>query len=433
MIALSDSVIKLSSRLLAVFLFLIVFTNAYADKTEINLKYVLYTLDESSADVSGFDSFIERNYQYQTLEIPENFIRDVKKKYNFILHHKSFYKELFFRGSKWIDLIRKRLKKNRVPDRIAELALIESHFQPYATSRSGAVGMWQMKRKAASQSAIAVDFFTDERLNPYLSTNAAINYLKQLHRLFGSWIIAIAAYNAGPGTLKRLLKRNNFYEIIKNNLLPRETRFYIAKFFALEIAIDKGVLSYTPYKKYKIVRIKTHIPFYFLSRLAGVSTNSLLKLNRFIKHRALPPGRRFADIIIPVSLYSVFKKNYNELMKPNPRKTLLYKVRRGDSWKKIAAFFWLRKSTIKRLRRKYRHLSSGMLIKIPWYVTQKRIAMLYRKSLPIRYERYYVKRGDSLLKIAHKFGVTIASIRKINKIKGTLIRERQVIIIEKRL
>ena len=419
-------------KIFILFFLIIVGSSAYADEIKPNLMYIMYSFD-NAADLNNLDGLEEYNYKYRHFKIPKNLVRDISKKYDSILKHKLFYEKVFFRGSKWIGLIRSKLKQNNIPSRIAELALIESHFQPYARSRSGAVGMWQMKLEAAAESDINVDFFTDERLNPYLSTDAAINYLKQLHKIFGSWIVSIAAYNAGPGAIKHLLKRHSFYDVIKDNLLPRETQLYIAKFFAFELAIYNGVLHYSPYEKYRLVKIKTHIPLYFLSRLMGISTNSLFKLNRFIKRRVLPPDHKSAEIIIPKSSYTIFKKNYDELMKPNPRKVLLYRVKKNDRWNKIARFFWLRKSTENSLKRKVKHLSAGMIIKIPWYVTQKRIAMLYKKSLPIRYEKYYVKRGDSLLKIAHRFGVTLASIRTVNRIKGSLIREKQLIIIEKRL
>lgn len=387
----------------------------------------------SNKTFSGWNDFAEDSFRIKNFKIPKNFLNRIKKEYSRIVDNKAYYKKIFLRGSKWINLIDNKLAQNKMPLGIAELALIESHFQPYVKSNSGAVGMWQLKREASKESYIHINFFTDDRLNPYLSTYAAINYLKELHQTFGSWLIAISAYNAGPGTMRHLLRNNSFYDIIKNDKLPHETMRYITKYIALQIAINNGVFRYNPYEKYKIVKVKTHIPFYFLSRIVGIPTHSLFHLNRFLKHYTMPPNQKYDDIIIPQKNYKNFLRNYAELMKNNPRKTLLYRVGEKDSYKKIARFFWLRKATIDRIKRKTGRLYAGKIIKIPWYVTQKRVAMLYYKDLPVRYEKYSVRRGDSLLKIARKFGVTVASIREVNKIRGDLIKANQVIVLRRKL
>ncbi len=387
----------------------------------------------SSRNFRSWNTFAENNYKIRNLKLPENFLNRIYKEYRWIVGRKSYYDKIFLRGSKWINLIDDKLIQNKIPAGIAELALIESHFQPYAKSDSGAVGMWQLERKASEESNIHINFFTDDRLNPSLSTYAAINYLKQLHRTFGSWLIAISAYNAGPGAISRLLKKSSFYDILEKNRLPMETIRYIAKYIAIQIAIDNGVFRYDPDNIYRVVLIKTHIPFYFIARIVGISTRRLFRLNRFLKHEVMPPEQKRYPIIIPQSNYKIFVRNYADLIKKNPRKLLFYKVKRYDSYRKIANFFWLRKSTIERVRRRAGRLYNGKIIRIPWYLTQKRVAMLYYKGLPVRYEKYQVKRGDSLLKIARRFGVTVASIRAVNKIRGSLIRTDQVILLRRKL
>ncbi len=387
----------------------------------------------SSRNFKSWNTFAENNYKIRNFKLPENFLNRIYKEYRWIIGRKSYYDKIFLRGSKWINLIDDKLIQNKIPAGIAELALIESHFQPYAKSDSGAVGMWQLERKASEESNIHINFFTDDRLNPSLSTYAAINYLKQLHRTFGSWLIAISAYNAGPGAISRLLKKSSFYDILEKNRLPMETIRYIAKYIAIQIAIDNGVFRYDPDNIYRVVLIKTHIPFYFIARIVGISTRRLFRLNRFLKHEVMPPEQKRYPIIIPQSNYKIFVRNYADLIKKNPRKLLFYKVKRYDSYRKIANFFWLRKSTIERVRRRAGRLYNGKIIRIPWYLTQKRVAMLYYKGLPVRYEKYQVKRGDSLLKIARRFGVTVASIRAVNKIRGSLIRTDQVILLRRKL
>lgn len=421
------------SQIIVVLFITFVYSYSYSsDLIEPEVLNVVLALN-SSRSFKNWNAFAEDNYKIKNFRIPENFLDRIGKEYRWIIARKSYYDKIFLRGSKWINLINDKLIQNRMPAGIAELALIESHFQPYAKSDSGAVGMWQLERKASEESNIQVDFFTDDRLNPSLSTYAAINYLKQLHRTFGSWLIAISAYNAGPGAISRLLKKNSFYDILEKNRLPIETIRYVAKYIAIQIAIDNGVFRYDPDNIYRVVLIKTHIPFYFIARIVGISTRRLFNLNRFLKHEVMPPEQKRYPIIIPQSNYKIFVRNYADLMKKNPRKLLFYKVKRYDSYRKIANFFWLRKSTIERVRRRAGRLYNGKIIRIPWYLTQKRVTMLYYKGLPVRYEKYQVKRGDSLLKIARRFGLTVASIRAVNKIRGSLIRTNQVILLRRKL
>lgn len=421
------------TRIIVVLFITFIYSYSYSgDLIEPEVLNVVLTLN-SNRNFKNWNTFAENNYKIKNFRIPENFLNRIDKEYRRIVAKKSYYDKIFLRGSKWINLIDNKLIQNGMPAGIAELALIESHFQPYAKSNSGAVGMWQLKRKASEESNIHVDFFTDDRLNPALSTYAAINYLKQLHRTFGSWLIAISAYNAGPGAISRLLKKSSFYDILEKNRLPEETMRYITKYIAIQIAMDNGIFRYKPYNTYRVVLIKTHIPFYFVARIVGISTRKLLHLNRFLKHNVMPPEQKRYPIIIPQANYKIFEKNYADLMRKNPRKLLFYKVKRYDSYKKIANFFWLRKSTIERVRRRTGRLYNGKIIRIPWYLTQKRVTMLYYKGLPVRYEKYQVKRGDSLLKIARRFGLTVASIKAVNKIRGSLIRTDQVILLRRKL
>jgi membrane-bound lytic murein transglycosylase D len=120
------------------------------------------------------------------------------------------------------------------------LAAIESGFSPSATSRVSAIGMWQFMGPTAQQFGLRIDEWVDERRDPIRATEAALDYLQALHEQFGSWYLAAAAYNAGPGRVARVLKAHTgdqtqeedlYWEIIED--LPRETRAYVPKMLAL--------------------------------------------------------------------------------------------------------------------------------------------------------------------------------------------------------
>ncbi|MGH7617647.1 MAG: lytic transglycosylase domain-containing protein, partial [Gemmatimonadaceae bacterium] len=126
-----------------------------------------------------------------------------------------------------------------MPRELVYLPMIESEYKPRAKSPASAVGLWQFMSGTARHLGLTVTRHTDERTSPSKSTDAALTYLDELHDKFGSWYLAAAAYNAGPGTVSKALKRvthrtrgtdADFYRIAPH--LPRETREYVPKLVA---------------------------------------------------------------------------------------------------------------------------------------------------------------------------------------------------------
>jgi membrane-bound lytic murein transglycosylase D len=138
------------------------------------------------------------------------------------------------------EMIKESLRARGMPQELYYLAAIESGFSPRATSRVFAIGMWQFMGPTAQEFGLRIDEYVDERRDPYRATEAALDYLQSLHEQFGSWYLAAAAYNAGPGRVARALRAHSgdqtgeeelYWEIIDH--LPRETRAYVPKMLAL--------------------------------------------------------------------------------------------------------------------------------------------------------------------------------------------------------
>ena len=136
-------------------------------------------------------------------------------------------------------LIRERLRSRKMPEELIYLAMIESGFSPTATSSVNAAGVWQFMGSTALHYGLAVDYWVDERRDPIRATDAALDYLQELHADFGSWYLAAAAYNAGPGRVARAIRRHGagnleddalYWEI--SDHLPVETREYVPKLLA---------------------------------------------------------------------------------------------------------------------------------------------------------------------------------------------------------
>ena len=143
------------------------------------------------------------------------------------------------RMNKYAGMITNKLDDRGMPHDLIYLAMIESRFEPSARSHASAVGLWQFMASTARRFGLQVGRGVDQRKSPAASTDAALSYLATLHRRFGSWYLAAAAYNSGEGTVQRALKKitgrttgtdADFFKILP--ALPRETRDYVPKLIA---------------------------------------------------------------------------------------------------------------------------------------------------------------------------------------------------------
>jgi membrane-bound lytic murein transglycosylase D len=149
------------------------------------------------------------------------------------------FKNSLARMAKYEDMIMKKIDAKGMPRELIYLALIESNFNPTAKSRVKAVGLWQFMSPTAREYGLTVGRKVDERKNPAKSTDAALTYLTQLHKRFGSWYLAAAAYNSGQGTVSKALRTvtgktkgtdADFFRILPK--LPKETQDYVPKLIA---------------------------------------------------------------------------------------------------------------------------------------------------------------------------------------------------------
>jgi membrane-bound lytic murein transglycosylase D len=157
------------------------------------------------------------------------------------------FKATLKRGSKYTPMITKKLEAKGMPKDLVYVAMIESDFIPTARSRVNAVGMWQFMSATAREFGLKVRGKVDERKNPALATDAAIEYLGQLYDRFGSWYLAAAAYNSGQGTVSKALRKvtgkttgtdEDYFRI--SSVLPEETRDYVPKLIAAARVANAG-------------------------------------------------------------------------------------------------------------------------------------------------------------------------------------------------
>jgi membrane-bound lytic murein transglycosylase D len=209
-------------------------------------------------------------------------------------------------------LIRDKLRARGMPEELLYLAGIESGFQPKATSRVAAAGVWQFMGPTAEQYGLRVDEYVDERRDPIRATDAALQYLQDLHDRYGSWYLAAAAYNAGPSRVDRALRRNDvarsddeavFWEIQEH--LPRETREYVPRMIAATLlareALEFGfgdVVREVPYS-FDRVWVPGGTSLWTVAEATGSGMSALRALNPHLRQGIVPPGGSY-ELRVPV-------------------------------------------------------------------------------------------------------------------------------------
>jgi len=153
----------------------------------------------------------------------------------FTIRNRKYTRRILEREQVFFPLFEKYLEKYDLPSELKYLSVVESALNPKAVSWAKAVGLWQFMAPTASDFRLKINEYVDERMDPEKSTEAACKFLKQLHRTFGSWEMALAAYNCGPGNVRKAIARSGgkktFYEVFP--YLPKETRSYVPSFAAI--------------------------------------------------------------------------------------------------------------------------------------------------------------------------------------------------------
>lgn len=190
------------------------------------------------------DLFVEADVQqrlesmYSSVEL--KFTPEVRKRIKqYTIQQRDASELLLGRISMYFPLFERKLRERGLPDDLKYLAVIESGLKPHARSGAGAVGLWQFMKPTARMQGLKISKYVDERRDPEASTDAALDYLEYLYGKFGDWTLAMAAYNCGPGNMRKAIRKagsKDFWKVKK--YLPRETRQYIPKFIAMSYLMN---------------------------------------------------------------------------------------------------------------------------------------------------------------------------------------------------
>jgi membrane-bound lytic murein transglycosylase D len=401
---------------------------------------------------------------------------------SFIKNRKRAFERLMGVSQFYFPLFEESLAAHNIPLEIKYLSVVESALNPRAVSRVGATGLWQFMYQTGKQYGLKVDTYEDERSDPLKASKAATQYMKNMYAIFGDWDLVLASYNTGPGNVAKAIRRSggkqNYWNI--RPYLHKETQGYLPAFLATMyifeyhkehgIKPDRAVANHFATDT---VMIKNAMTFKQISDLLDVPVAELQFLNPSYKRDEIPyiTGENHY-LRLPVNKVAVFTSNedkiyafvqYESNKRERPYERLAsrnsnesdndgtisrikyHKVRKGDSLSEISDKYGITMAELK----KWNHLRSnkapmGRRLKI---ITKEAVASqdkkvtkpdttsvkestaiasntakIFKEEKVISYKdvvKYHkVKRGDNLGEISDKYGVSVAELKKWNKLRN---------------
>jgi len=326
------------------------------------------------------------------------------------------------RSSRYRPLIEKTLAEFDLPKGIAYLPVIESGYSPTMTSRSGAHGIWQFMPDTAREYGLRVDWWVDERADPELSTRAAAQYIRDLYREFNDWSLTLAAYNCGPGRIRRALAdtgAKSFWDLVDQSAVPKETRGYVPTFFAtIIIAGDPASYGFKLGAEENIdakqVELEGPLSLRYLASVAKVDESTLKSLNPEYRHGVLPPGR--SSVRVPAKAADAVLARAERLKNDDENIAVCsFTLREGDTLKRLARAIGTDVDTILAMN----NLSSskkareGVTLYLP--VRARELGSMLAHADDEVY--YAVRRGDTLYSIAKKHHLTVEDLLDLNDLR----------------
>ena len=421
--------------------------------------YFLYGVEHLNLENSYFD-------------IPVVYNDAVKKWMDYFLTKgRASFKRYASRSGRYAPTLGKILEDEGLPRDLVFLAMAESGFQNKAKSWAKAVGPWQFMSYTGRKFGLHIDWYVDERRDPFKATLAATKYLKKLFDDFGSWELAAAAYNAGEGKIQRAIRRyntENFWQMRRGRYLKGETRNYVPKIMALAI-LGKNLKTFgfddVDFRQrlgFELIDVAGGTDLMVLSERLGVPFEEIHRLNPEILRWFTPPYQETYSLRVPVGFKETYARCCNgasfkavafQEYKVQGKRTTLRDIARKFRIKKPEVLEWLNKERLGRKR-----LARGQMILLPFRKGQSRRASMYadlyekpRRSVLRRreYRRqvrnalrrgkkitnpseyYIVKRGDSLWSVAKKTGQSMYTIiaSNMNIIKHRMIRTGDKLVV----
>jgi membrane-bound lytic murein transglycosylase D len=361
----------------------------------------------------------------------------------------------------YFPLFEETLARNKMPLELKYLAVIESALIPTARSKAGATGLWQFMYGTGKLMGLEITSYVDERCDPAKATEAACKYLKYLHKLYGDWALALAAYNCGPGNVNKAIRRSGgkstYWEL--RPYLPRETSGYVPVFIAANYVFnhikEHNIQPLPPkYHWYEVdsVLIKKKLTFNQISGFLGIPVEEIKVLNPSYILDIIPESDKGHALYLPKKFLGEFMRNeghlYNfltetvEISKPEADsamavhglKPLTHTVLRGEGLQSIAKKYGVSIDSLmawNSLKEDWIGLGQNLVVYVDKNAADSIKTRTAETSSPataptssgtsgtVKY--HTVKSGETLWAIAKKYGVSIDEIKRLNNMRSDTI------------
>jgi membrane-bound lytic murein transglycosylase D len=386
----------------------------------------------------------------------------------FTVRNREYSRMVLRRRDAFFPTFEKILKENGMPEELKYLSIVESGLNPRARSRAGAVGLWQFMPPTGKYYNLNIDWYIDERSDPAKSTQAACDYLKYLYNMFHNWDLALAAYNCGPGNVRKAIKasrnKKDFWEIYYH--LPRETRSYVPQFIAVSYLMNyaKEHNLFPDYaegmESLHTIYTDQYVNVEMLAKYLDVCPEDLQKMNPTLLRNRVPSYAKNFPLKIPAEKTHILMSNFCSIMDScskvgseeliesiNPfsdratnRNTIVHVVKKGEILQKIAKKYHVSIAELKTWNTlKSSTLKYGQKLTI-WREgrqdnSDKKLAVSApsgkksKKSLSGRKQVYLVQPGDTLWSICQKTEIPVEKLKKLNKLKSTELKPGQKLIL----
>ncbi|MCX7125672.1 MAG: LysM peptidoglycan-binding domain-containing protein, partial [Gammaproteobacteria bacterium] len=337
-------------------------------------------------------------------------------------------------------------KKLHLPAELALLPMIESDYLPRGSSDVGAAGLWQLMPGLASDYGVKMNYFYDGRRSTTVSTRVALHFLSYLYQMFNhNWLLALAAYDAGPGTVMAAIHHNERHGLPTDFWalsLPKETEAYIPKLLALATIIQHphayGIRLAPVPNEASTVTINKQMKLKTIANLAHTTVNTVQKLNPALKRSKTPPGQTLT-LVLPANNKTTFVKHLKarkEIQQAIKAKNYAhYKVQHGDSLGKIASRFKTDIASLERINQLHDgsiRINQALLVPRVAPETHQKISThasakteMHKKQLHAakngKAHLYTVRSGDDLKKIAARYHTTAKHLMAINHMSRSLL------------
>jgi membrane-bound lytic murein transglycosylase D len=396
-------------------------------------------------------------YEYKIAEL--NNLTPIELEYNdrvrryidvYTIERREHLAKIIGLAELYFPLFEEMLDKYQLPLELKYLAIVESALDPRAVSTSAAVGLWQFKINSSKMFDLEVNSYVDERCDPYKATEAACSYLQYLYRIYNDWQLALAAYNGGPGVVRKAIERSggktDFWEI--HPYLPAQTNGYVPAFIAVNYVMN----HYTDHNIYPVrskfinididtVHINKATSFERISEVINIPLETLQFLNPSYKKDYIPKSSEGSALVLPNNKIksfirnekaifdkSISKKDFNDVVaeagNTSGKIKIVHEVSRGEYFHKIAIKYNCTLDDIKTWNSlPTNDLNIGQKLDV-WVnpqlariIEEEKNAPKQQRDSTDRYIFYTVQKGDTIYGIATKFNCrSIAELKDENNI-----------------